>query len=88
MKKDEAIDEFIRYMVGERGISKNTIITYKEDLMIFSSSTTKEEANDFNNNDIYEFIKGNNKLIELKQINREECIGLMKKYLCENKKMY
>ena len=56
MKKDEAIDEFIRYMVGERGISKNTIITYKEDLMIFSSSTTKEEANDFNNNDIYEFI--------------------------------
>ena len=24
--------------------------------MIFSSSTTKEEANDFNNNDIYEFI--------------------------------
>ena len=88
MKKEEAIDEFIRYMVGERGISKNTIITYKEDLMIFSSSTTKEEANDFNNNDIYEFIKGNNKLIELKQINREECIGLMKKYLCENKKMY
>ena len=56
MKKDEAIDEFIRYMVGERGISKNTIITYKEDLMIFSSSTTKEEANEFNNNDIYEFI--------------------------------
>ena len=52
MKKDEAIDEFIRYMVGERGISKNTIITYKEDLMIFSSSTTKEEANEFNNNAI------------------------------------
>ena len=51
---------------------------------------TKKDADDigFRDNDIYEFIKGNNKLIELKQINREECIGLMKKYLCENKKMY
>lgn len=51
---------------------------------------TKKDADDigFRDNDIYEFIKGNNKLIELKQVNREECIGLMKKYLCENKKMY
>ncbi|MGN1295172.1 MAG: site-specific tyrosine recombinase XerD [Bacilli bacterium] len=56
MKKDEAIDEFIRYLVGERGISKNTIITYREDLMTFSKLIDKEEAEELNNDDIYEFI--------------------------------
>ena len=37
---------------------------------------TKEDASDigFRDNDIYEFIKGNNKIIDLKQIDREECL--------------
>lgn len=56
MKKDEAIDEFIRYLVAERGISKNTIITYKEDLNAFSKIINKEEADELNNDDIYDFI--------------------------------
>lgn len=56
MKKDEAIDEFIRYLVAERGISKNTIITYKDDLNAFSKIINKEEADELNNDDIYDFI--------------------------------
>ena len=43
---------------------------------------TRKDAEDigFRDNDIYEFIKGNNNMISLKQIGREECIETMKKY--------
>ena len=43
---------------------------------------TRKDAGDigFRDDDIYEFIKGNNKMIDLKQIDREECIETMKKY--------
>ena len=34
----------------------------------------------FRDNDIYEFIKGNNNMINLKQIDRDECIKTMQKY--------
>ncbi len=51
---------------------------------------TKEDASDigFRDNDIYEFIKGNNKIIDLKQIDREECLKIMKKYEKENGIIY
>ena len=43
---------------------------------------TKKDAADigFRDNDIYEFIKGNNNMINLKQIDRDECIKTMQKY--------
>ena len=43
---------------------------------------TKEDAADigFRDEDIYEFIKGNNSIISMKQIDRESCIEMMKKY--------
>ena len=43
---------------------------------------TKEDAADigFRDNDIYEFIKGNNNMISLKQMDRDECIETMKQY--------
>ncbi len=43
---------------------------------------TKNDAADigFRDNDIYEFIKGNNNMINLKQIDRDECIKTMQKY--------
>ncbi len=43
---------------------------------------TRKDAADigFRDDDIYEFIKGNNKLISLEQIDRENCIVTMEKY--------
>ena len=43
---------------------------------------TKNDAADigFRDNDIYEFIKGNNNILKLKQIDRDECIETMKNY--------
>ena len=34
----------------------------------------------FRDDDIYEFINGNNNILEMKQIDREDCIDVMKKY--------
>ncbi len=43
---------------------------------------TKKDAADigFRDDDIYEFIKGNNSMLNLKQVDREECIKTMKEY--------
>lgn len=43
---------------------------------------TKKDAADigFRDDDIYEFIKGNNNMISIKQIDRENCIEIMKQY--------
>ena len=43
---------------------------------------TKEDAANigFRDDEIYEFIKGKNKMITLKQIDREECIEVMNDY--------
>ncbi len=43
---------------------------------------TKKDAADigFRDDDIYEFIKGQNQMINLKQLDREECLDVMKKY--------
>ena len=42
----------------------------------------------FRDNDIYEFIKGNNSMIYLKQIDRDECIETMKNYQKNNGIIY
>lgn len=48
---------------------------------VYFGCTRKDAANiGFRDDDIYEFIKGNNKLISLEQIDRENCIVTMTKY--------
>lgn len=42
----------------------------------------------FRDDDIYEYIKGNNKLIEMTEIDRDKCIKLMDDYKDMNKEMY
>lgn len=42
----------------------------------------------FRDNDIYEFIKGNNHMISLEQMDREECIETMKQYQKQNGIIY
>ena len=51
---------------------------------------TKKDAADigFRDNDIYEFIKGNNNMIYLKQMDRDECIETMIKYKKDNRTIY
>ena len=51
---------------------------------------TRKDAADigFRDDDIYEFIKGNNNLIELEQIDRETCIKTMNQYKEKNGVIY
>ncbi len=51
---------------------------------------SKNDAADigFRDNDIYEFIKGNNNMLYLKQIDREECFETMKKYQEDSGEIY
>ena len=48
---------------------------------VYFGCTKNDAANiGFRDNDIYEFIKGNNNMLDLEQIDRDECIETMKKY--------
>ncbi len=48
---------------------------------VYFGCTKNDAANiGFRDNAIYEFIKGNNNMLHLKQIDRDECIETMKKY--------
>ncbi len=48
---------------------------------VYFGCTKNDAANiGFRDNDIYEFIKGNNNMIHLKQIDRDECIKTMIRY--------
>ena len=56
---------------------------------VYFGCTKKDAANiGFRDDDIYEFIKGNNKMISLKQIDREDCIETMKQYQKNNGIIY
>lgn len=57
---------------------------------IYYACTREDAANiGFRDDLIYEYLKGNNKdLINLKQIDRDECISLFEKYQGENKTIY
>lgn len=57
---------------------------------IYYACTKEDAANiGFRDDLIYEYLKGNNKdLINLKQINREECIDLFEQYKNQEKTIY
>ena len=57
---------------------------------IYYACTREDAANiGFRDDLIYEYLKGNNKdLINLKQIDRDECIDVFEKYKSENKAIY
>lgn len=57
---------------------------------IYYACTREDAANiGFRDDLIYEYLKGTNKdLINLKQIDRDECISLFEKYQDENKTIY
>ena len=48
---------------------------------VYFGCTKNDAANiGFRDNDIYEFIKGNNNMLNLKQIDRDKCIKTIQKY--------
>ena len=51
---------------------------------------TKKDADNigFRDNLIYEYIKGNNKIINMQKMNKDECLDLMNKYKNDKKEMY
>ena len=56
---------------------------------VYFACTRKDAANiGFRDDDIYEFIKGNNNMISLKQLDRENCIETMKQYKNKNGIIY
>ena len=56
---------------------------------VYFGCTKKDAANiGFRDDDIYEFIKGNNQMISLKQMDRDECIETMKQYQKDNGIIY
>ena len=56
---------------------------------VYYGCTKKDAANiGFRDDEIYEFIKGNNNMIDLKQIDREHCIKIMEQYKKNNGKIY
>ena len=56
---------------------------------VYFGCTRKDAADTgFRDNDIYEFIKGNNNIISLEQMDRDACIETMNKYKKENGVIY
>ena len=56
---------------------------------VYFGCTKNDAANiGFRDNAIYEFIKGNNNMLYLKQLDRDECIETMKKYQEYDGKIY
>ncbi len=48
---------------------------------VYFACTKKDAANiGFRDDDIYEFIKGNNEMISMTQMDRDDCIEVMNKY--------
>ena len=56
-KIDKLIEDFLRYLLIDKGYSKNTIISYKRDLEKFSLYFKNKDIKDINNSNIRDYIK-------------------------------
>ena len=57
MQIEEAIDKYFNYLRVEKGVSNDTILSYHYDLNEFFKVLKKEDTDEFNANDITDFIK-------------------------------
>ena len=60
MNNSKLIDDFLRYLLIDKGYSKNTISSYKQDLNRFSIYFKIKHIKDINNSDLKEYIKSLN----------------------------
>ena len=56
-KIDKLIEDFLRYLLIDKGYSKNTIISYKRDLEKFNLYFKNKDIKDINNSNIRDYIK-------------------------------
>lgn len=84
----ELIEEFLRYLLIDKGYSSNTIESYKRDLLTFLEFIKNKNINDITSNDLKEYIKHlSNKKLNEKTISRHiSCLKSFYKFLViENK---
>ncbi len=56
---------------------------------VYYACTKKDAASiGFRDDDIYEFIKGHNEMLNLQELNREDCLEVMQKYQNDGGKLY
>ena len=83
MKLNELVEEFLRYLLIDKGYSKNTIESYKKDLDKFVIYNKNKDINNINNDDLKEYVKYLNKInLNEKSIARNiSCIKSFYKFL-------
>jgi len=84
----ELIEEFLRYLLIDKGYSNNTIESYKRDLLTFLEYNKNKNINNISSNDLKQYIKYlNNKNLNDKTISRHiSCLKSFYKFLViENK---
>lgn len=79
----ELIEEFLRYLLIDKGYSNNTIASYKVDLEKFLEYNKNKNINDISNNDLKEYVKWLNKEnLNEKSISRNiSCLKSFYKFL-------
>jgi len=85
----ELIDEFLRYLLIDKGYSNNTIESYKRDLLKFLEYNKEKNIDDITNNDLKDYIKYLNKEdLNEKSISRNiSCLKSFYKFLVIDKKI-
>lgn len=88
-KLSELIEEFLRYLLIDKGYSNNTIESYKRDLLKFLYYNKDKNINDISNKDLKEYIKYLNKEnLNEKSISRNiSCLKSFYKFLVIEKKV-
>ena len=87
MKLQELIEEFLRYLLIDKGYSSNTIESYKRDLLKFLEYNKNKNINDISNKDLKEYIKYlNTEDLNEKSISRNiSCLKSFYKFLIISK---
>ena len=85
----ELIDEFLRYLLIDKGYSNNTIESYKRDLIKFCEYNKNKDINSITNKDLKEYIKYlNEENLNERSISRNiSCLKSFYKFLVIDKKI-
>lgn len=86
---NELVEEFLRYLLIDKGYSNNTIESYKRDLYKFLEYNKNKGINDVTNKDLKEYIKFlNEENLNEKSISRNiSCLKSFYKFLVIDKKI-
>ena len=85
----ELIEEFLRYLLIDKGYSNNTLESYKRDLLIFLEYNKNKDINEITSDDLKKYIKYlNDKKLNERSISRNiSCLKSFYKFLVIEKKV-